>query len=195
LRTRAPEELKNKRKIDAEEIERKVGEVKDIHKSVSCHIANRILTGEGASLSTTSKSRKKYSLKTIFNHSANKELISTDLIIERCYTMLTQINCHSRKHLIPLDNNQTSIKLQRLIFKLVNYMFEHQIITLRQLKHFIAMPRTLKLAARNMIASFEQKFSRDSFHPKYTRPQFILNHPYSSHFWLMFQGKFFFFFQ
>jgi hypothetical protein len=70
---------------------------------------------------------------------------------------------------LPLDKkidlknevNRNTLKLQRIIFQLVDYMLKYQLIKADHFKHFFRDEKTLELAAINMVTTFALDNEKD----------------------------------
>ncbi|KAA1110707.1 hypothetical protein PGT21_030115 [Puccinia graminis f. sp. tritici] len=192
LRSEAWNKFKNQNHENSHTILKKFDELNYIHKLLGYHIRDKIsslISPETGSSIFPMKHLAKY-LKSLMAErlitSADKNA-ETDSMINSLNVLLMESNYLSRRYILFPQKNKTTLKLQRIIFQTVDYMFQHCLISPRQFRYFFQMPKTLKLAARNMVSTFELRYGRELFYPKFPRPQFILHNPYSSHFWGLFQ--------
>jgi hypothetical protein len=194
LRSEAWKKFKNQNHEDSHEILKKYDELDSIHKLLGYHIRDKIsslISPETGSSIFQMKHLAKY-LKSLMPErlitSADNN-VATDSLIKSLNVLLMESNYLSRRYIPFPEKNGATLNLQRIIFQTVDYMFQHCLISPNQFRYFFQMPKTLKLAARNMVSTFELRYGRELFYPKFPRPQFILDNPYSSHFWGLFQGK------
>ncbi|POW11285.1 hypothetical protein PSHT_08528 [Puccinia striiformis] len=171
LRGIASEELQNQRNQSVSEILKNFEELKYIHQLLSYHITNQAYVLSGRVPGTWSiqylTGRLQEVIPARWIRAVGKEKVSTDLIIERLQGLLSEINSLSGANIRFVERNKTSLELQRIVFQTVDYMFKHHLITEDQFKDFFQMPKTLKYAARNMIATYELRYRTESFYPKY----------------------------
>lgn len=199
LRHHAPEEFTNQiQNENTQAILKKVTDLENIHKLISCHITNRVASlseGEqGTTTGTTIKSLADW-LKTLISKilwmvPMSREIVPTESLLESMNNVLKQTHTLLKRHGGNPGQNRRGLNLQRVIFQTVDYMFQHQLITKRQFRNFFQIPKNLKLAARNMVATFVLQYGTQGSYPRFPRPQFILRDSYSSHFWLLFKCKY-----
>ncbi|KAI9623327.1 hypothetical protein KEM48_009487 [Puccinia striiformis f. sp. tritici PST-130] len=82
----------------------------------------------------------------------------------------------------------TSLQIQELIFKTVDYLYKYDMIPASMVREFFAIDRTLEVAIYNMVQSFSRRHDYLEKFNDFQKSDLILDDPSLLHFWDLFHA-------